>query len=70
LYYFGKEGGLFSKCALDDLEIMALIISGACHDFEHPGVSNQYLIDNKDPISLRFNGTVFKNKLNFRCFCP
>lgn len=36
---------------------MSLIIAGACHDFEHPGLNNVYLMDTRDPIALRYNGT-------------
>lgn len=46
------------KCAVNDLELFSLIIAGACHDHEHPGFSNAYLIENLDPIAVRYNGNL------------
>lgn len=58
------------KVKLDDIELMSLMVAGACHDFEHPGYNNAYLIDIKDPIAIRHNGNLnkfkkLKSKLNF-----
>lgn len=35
--------------------MMSLIVAGACHDHEHPGFNNPYLIDVRDQIALRYN---------------
>lgn len=34
---------------------MAYTLAGACHDFDHPGFSNLYLVETKDEIALRYN---------------
>lgn len=47
---------MFATCAFDDLEILGVIMAAACHDFEHPGVNNQYLIETRDSIALKYNG--------------
>lgn len=44
------------KVKLDEVELMSLIVAGACHDYEHPGFNNLYLVDIKDPIAIRYNG--------------
>jgi hypothetical protein len=41
-----------------DHEYFSLIVAGACHDHEHPGFNNVYLIDTKDPIATRYNGNL------------
>ena len=56
MYSFGTNGGLFELCATDNLEIFSVIIAAACHDYKHPGLNNSYLIENKDPISILYNG--------------
>jgi cAMP-specific phosphodiesterase 4 len=38
------------------LEMMSLIVAGAFHDFEHPGFNNVYLVENRHPIALKYNG--------------
>jgi len=30
-------------------------MSGAIHDFEHPGVNNIYLINSKNKLAVRYN---------------
>lgn len=51
-------GELNNIAGLDSLEMMSLIVAGACHDYEHPGFSNNYLIDNKDVLAIKYNGKI------------
>jgi len=44
------------RCGVNSIELMSLIVAGACHDFEHPGFSNPYLIEARDPIAVKYNG--------------
>lgn len=55
-YYFTTTCGLRDKCQMNDLEMMSLIVAGACHDHEHPGFNNVYLVESRDPIAIRYNG--------------
>lgn len=32
-----------------------MIIGGACHDHEHPGFNNVYLIETRDDIAIKYN---------------
>ena len=54
-YYFCITGDLKSKCNLDPLEMFSYILAGACHDVEHPGVNNIFLIESNDKIALNYN---------------
>ncbi|XP_014886503.1 cAMP-specific 3',5'-cyclic phosphodiesterase 4B-like isoform X2 [Poecilia latipinna] len=50
---------LLSTSALDavftDLEILAAIFAAAIHDVDHPGVSNQFLINTNSELALMYN---------------
>ncbi|XP_013908262.1 PREDICTED: cAMP-specific 3',5'-cyclic phosphodiesterase 4B isoform X3 [Thamnophis sirtalis] len=50
---------LLSTQALDavftDLEILAAIFAAAIHDVDHPGVSNQFLINTNSELALMYN---------------
>ena len=37
------------------MEFASIIIGGACHDHEHPGFNNAYLIETRDEIANRYN---------------
>jgi len=40
---------------LDDVDMASIIIGGAVHDHEHPGVNNVFLVDTMDEIAVRYN---------------
>jgi hypothetical protein len=50
--YILNAGGLAEALSLSALEIFSAIIAACVHDFEHPGVTNDYLIKTQDPIAL------------------
>ena len=52
--YF-QEGLVNEKIGLNNKSICALFISCICHDFKHPGLNNNYLIETKHPLSLKYN---------------
>lgn len=47
--------GLTERCKLDKFDLLAYITAGACHDVEHPGLNNVYLMEDSDRIALRYN---------------
>ena len=38
-----------------DLEVFSLFIASIGHDISHPGVNNAFLINNSDPLALKYN---------------
>ncbi len=44
---------MFSKAVFTDLEILAALFASAIHDVDHPGVSNQFLINTSEFAKLR-----------------
>ena len=46
---------------------MALIVAGACHDYEHPGVNNAYLTETKHALAIKYNGMQFFLIFEYRC---
>jgi hypothetical protein len=49
------KGGYLDKAKLDDIEFASMIIGGACHDHEHPGVNNAFLIENREELAIKYN---------------
>ena len=55
VYYFLFPCKFSQKAQLDDLDITAILIAASCHDFEHPGLNNLFLIETKHQLALRYN---------------
>ena len=54
--YFFLEGCDFRNIGkITDYEFMAIIIGASCHDFEHPGVNNGYLVNARANWALEYN---------------
>ncbi|KAK9861815.1 hypothetical protein WJX84_012136 [Apatococcus fuscideae] len=47
--------GLRSRNMLHNVHILAGYLAAVCHDFEHPGVNNDFLIKTQDTLALRYN---------------
>jgi len=43
------------QAVFTDLEILAAIFAAAIHDVDHPGVSNQFLINTNSELALMYN---------------
>ena len=41
---------------LQPIEVCAAFIGALCHDLDHPGLSNAYLISTKAELSVKYNG--------------
>jgi hypothetical protein len=48
--------GLKELCKVTKKEEFSFIISGAIHDYKHPGFNNAYFIETQDPLAIKFNG--------------
>ena len=54
------KGNLKQKLYLRDLDIFSFLLATICHDFKHPGVSNNYLFYTNDELTITYNGKLFK----------
>ncbi|XP_054709591.1 cAMP-specific 3',5'-cyclic phosphodiesterase 4C-like [Uloborus diversus] len=43
------------ESVFSDLEVLAILFSAAIHDVDHPGVTNQYLINSSSELALMYN---------------
>lgn len=54
--YFFLEGCDFKTIgSITDMEMMSIFVSTACHDFEHPGFNNFFMIESKTKWALEYN---------------
>jgi len=40
---------------VSDLELASILISASCHDFEHPGFNNFFLVESRAPWAIEYN---------------
>jgi hypothetical protein len=54
-YYYSTTCEMMRMASLSDLDLASLIIGGACHDYEHQGWNNAYLIETQHEWAVRYN---------------
>jgi len=54
-YIYLRYGLIHEIAKLDTSMICVIIMSCICHDYKHPGVNNNYLIDTDNEIALNYN---------------
>ena len=54
-FIYLKFGLIHEIAKLDNSMVCAVIVSCICHDFKHPGVNNNYLIETNNNIALTYN---------------
>ena len=54
-YIYFKEGSINEKIGLNSKSMCALYLSCICHDYKHPGLNNNFLIETKNPIAIKYN---------------
>jgi hypothetical protein len=47
--------GMDGKSFLPQLEIIAVLMAALCHDLEHVGVNNTFLVNTSHPMAVRYN---------------
>ena len=52
-HYVLHESGLVDR--MSDLEIMGAIVACAIHDFQHPGFTNNFLVETEGELAIRYN---------------
>lgn len=56
-YYYSTTCEMMRKANLSEFDLAALIIGGSCHDYEHQGWNNAYLIETQHEWAVRYNDT-------------
>lgn len=54
-HYILSEGGLAKRCRLSDEQFFAALIAAAIHDFDHPGINNNFLIKTQNYLAVLYN---------------
>ena len=54
-FIYFKEGSINEIMKLDNSSICAIFLSCICHDYKHPGLNNNYLVETKNPIAINYN---------------
>ena len=54
-YIYFKVGLINEIINLDKLSICALFLSCICHDYKHPGLNNNFLIETNNSIAINYN---------------
>ena len=54
-FMYFKEGGINEKICLNSKSLCALYLSCICHDYKHPGLNNNFLIETKNPLAIKYN---------------
>jgi hypothetical protein len=54
-FIYFKMGLINEKIKLDKSSICALFLSCICHDYKHPGLNNNYLIETNNTIAINYN---------------
>lgn len=52
-HYFAVKSGIIKK--LSNEEIFSIIVASFIHDFKHPGVNNNFLIETSDELAILYN---------------
>ena len=54
-YHVTTVGEMGEKTEMDKFELMTYILAAACHDVEHPGFNNMFLIEKRHVIANLYN---------------
>lgn len=55
---------------LSDVDALALLVAAAVHDFQHPGVNNQFMIRVQHPLALLYNDNSVRSAAGARPRLP
>ncbi len=55
VFLFLTQSRLRGTRLRDDLDVLALLLSAMCHDLQHGGVTNAFLVNSGSELALRYN---------------
>jgi hypothetical protein len=56
LYVIVVGGSLVDSLSLTKLDIVALMVAAACHDYKHGGLNNDYQVKSQSELAIVYNG--------------
>ena len=62
VYYFVYSLRLDELLTYEDC--FSIIVAAIIHDFDHPGKTNAFLINNSDYLAIRYNDLAVTKKIN------
>mmetsp|Transcript_61140 Transcript_61140/g.71113 ORF Transcript_61140/g.71113 Transcript_61140/m.71113 type:complete len:651 (-) Transcript_61140:503-2455(-) len=66
-YFIITQGGIIDKCKLSKEELLAAVIAGAIHDYDHPGYNNNFHTRTNAYLSTLYNDRSILE--NHHCAC-
>ena len=54
-YHITTVGEMGIKTGMDKFDLMTYVLSAACHDVEHPGFTNLFLVETRHELANRYN---------------
>ena len=49
------SGGLVDSNLMEDVFEMSLYLAAAAHDYQHPGLTNDYMVRTHHPLAMLYN---------------
>ncbi|KAG5508071.1 hypothetical protein GH5_07128 [Leishmania sp. Ghana 2012 LV757] len=54
-HFIITQGGLAKRCALSDIQVFSALLAASIHDFDHPGINNNFHIKTGSYLATLYN---------------